>query len=1019
VKKTPKNFWLRDSQETAKASDPAPTVKLRHDPLKPTDDADGDRYDAFTTHDRPGHAFGMLRHKFNLGENADTHREDRAYRPEPEFARQDEDERDGHDADHDNSSAPLSLDSFDSASTWTFEATVTHKTPAEVAVDGLRCMCPACLSPPQPADDAGLTLPGPVASAAVRPNQVETTDAAAGTGTTYSLLLGDTAQGTIGSLGDRDWFAVTLQANQTYTFAMTGTGSDNVIDPYLRLYNSTGTTELAFNDDSLPGNNSIFTYTPTTSGTFYLAAGAFDDSGTGQYGVSATAGTKASFDTLMGAGVMDTDSAWTSTPGTGAVVTYSFRQSAATYTVSGSDISTFTQLTATQITAVRLALQAWSEVSGITFVEVNPGGYSNNATMVFANYTDANDGAGAFAFFPGSTASTAQAGDVWLNTNSIPTGSAINFGSYAYSAITHEIGHAIGLSHPGSYNAAPGVSITYAANAQFLQDNNQYTLMSYFDESSTGAQFFGYPETPMLFDMYAAQQIYGVNSATRSGNTVYGFNTNAGSLYDFSTNVNASFTIWDGGGIDTIDASGYSTTQVINLAEGVFSTVGNSLNNLVIALGAVIENAVGGAFGDTINGNDAANNLNGGAGNDTLSGGAGTDTLVLGNGTDVATGGTGVDDFRLQFVSTAGVHAGQLTDIVVGESISWTALQTSIVSGNTVTFVGPIVGGNGASTALNSIDYATSGGSTFLYFGLDNTAGADFTLTLNGTFSIGQFTIEQNNASGAVIRLADVTTTYTLSPGTINVNEGAGTVTFTVTRTGQTPAETVFASTTTGEGSTNSSDFTAIADQAIVFAAGETSKTVTVSITNDAIAENNETFGLVVQRNTTDADTTFLAKSTFTIVDDEPQPTTYAMTPGTTSVNEAAGTVTFTITRSGGTPAETIFASSTTGEGFANGGDFTALADQAISFAAGELTKTVTVNITNDTLAEPSETFGLVVQRNTTDADTTFLAKSVFTILDNDTLPDTTAPTLTVSSPADNTTNIALNANIVLTFNEP
>ena len=151
----------------------------------------------------------------------------------------------------------------------------------------------------------------------------------------------------------------------------------------------------------------------------------------------------------------------------------------------------------------------------------------------------------------------------------------------------------------------------------------------------------------------------------------------------------------------------------------------------------------------------------------------------------MATGGTGVDDFRLQFVSTAGVPAGQLTDIVVGESISWTALQTSIVSGNTVTFVGPIVGGNGASTALNSIDYATSGGSTFLYFGLDNTAGADFTLTLNGTFSIGQFTIEQNNASGAVIRLADVTTTYTLSPGTINVNEGAGTVTFTVTRTGR------------------------------------------------------------------------------------------------------------------------------------------------------------------------------------------------------------------------------------------
>jgi methionine-rich copper-binding protein CopC/HAMP domain-containing protein len=261
-------------------------------------------------------------------------------------------------------------------------------------------------------------------------------------------------------------------------------------------------------------------------------------------------------------------------------------------------------------------------------------------------------------------------------------------------------------------------------------------------------------------------------------------------------------------------------------------------------------------------------------------------------------------------------------------------------------------------------------------------------------------------------------TTYALTPASTSVNEAAGTVTFTITRSGGTPAETIFASTTTGEGSANSGDFTSIADQAIVFAAGELTKTVTVSITNDTISESNETFGLVVQRNTTDADTTFLAKSLFTIQDNDAPPTTYSMTPATTSVSEGVGTVTFTITRSGGTPAETIFASTTTGEGFANSGDFLALADQAISFAAGELTKTVTVNITNDTLIETSETFGLVVQRNTTDADTTFLSKSVFTILDNDSAPDTVAPTLTTTSPADNTTNIALNANIVFTFNE-
>jgi len=885
------------------------------------------------------------------------------------------------------------------------------------------------ISPPQPPDPTVIeTVSGDIMFTSVTADVTETTDAAGNTSTTYQLQVGQSAQGTLGFVGDRDWFAVDLVANQVYSFALTGTGTNNVVDPYLRLMSSNGLTELKFDDDSLPGNNSVFTYTPTSSGTYYVAAGAFDDLETGQYGVSVTAGARPSFDTQMGAGVIDGDRAWNTTPGTGVSVTYAFRQSAATYTVSGSDISTFTQLTATEIAAVRLALQAWSEVSGINFVEVNPGGYSDNATMLFANYSDANDGAGAFAFFPGSTASTASAGDVWLNTNSIPTASTINFGSFAYSAIMHEIGHAIGLSHPGVYNAAPGVSITYANNAQFTQDSHQFSIMSYFDEANTGSQFIGYAETTMLFDVLSAQSIYGVNLATRSGDTVYGFNSNAGAVYDFGTNTNAAFAIWDGGGADTLDASGYTTNQIISLIEGVYSTIGSSTANIVIALGAVIENAIGGFGNDAITGNAANNSLSGGAGadvlsggggSDTLNGGVGADTLRIGIGHDIATGGLDFDIFGLDFLAGAGPQTSLIADLAIGEAISWTALQTSIVGGSAVSFVGPIVSGNGSSTALNRIDYAVIADTTFLYFGLDEAAGSDFNLSITGVFALAQFGVEQNNASGAVLRVSAQTTTYSLSPATTNVDEGVGTVTFTVTRSGETPAETIFASTTTTEGSINSGDFTAVADQTLVFAAGELTKTVTLTITNDAVFEASETFGLVVQRNTTDADATFLAKSTFTVQDNDPQPTTYALSPATTSVSEGVGTVTFTVTRSGGTPAETIFASTTTGEGFANSSDFTALADQAIAFAAGELSKTVTVAITNDTVVESTETFGLVVQRNSTDADTTFLSKSTFTILDNDTSgPDTTAPLLSATSPADNSVNIGTNANIVLTFNE-
>ena len=39
----------------------------------------------------------------------------------------------------------------------------------------------------------------------------------------------------------------------------------------------------------------------------------------------------------------------------------------------------------------------------------------------------------------------------------------------------HEIGHALGLSHPGQYDAGSGTPLSYAANAELAQDNRQHT----------------------------------------------------------------------------------------------------------------------------------------------------------------------------------------------------------------------------------------------------------------------------------------------------------------------------------------------------------------------------------------------------------------------------------------------------------------------------------------------------------------------------------------------------------------
>jgi serralysin len=226
----------------------------------------------------------------------------------------------------------------------------------------------------------------------------------------------------------------------------------------------------------------------------------------------------------------------------------------------------------------------------------------------------------------------------------------VQSGTYGFMTYLHEIGHTLGLHHPGSYNySGPNGVYTPA----YIQDSHVFTVMSYFRASRNDPTIdhFGsdsrwkYPSTPMLHDVLAIQKKYGADTMTRTGNDTYGFNCalsgadandlSKKAVFDFSINTNPIITIWDARGVDTLDASGFSTNQTINLTAGQYSSIGALERNVAIAYRCTIEKAIGGAGHDKLIGNSAANVLSGGGGNDSYFVGTGDRVIeAAGKGTD-------------------------------------------------------------------------------------------------------------------------------------------------------------------------------------------------------------------------------------------------------------------------------------------------------------------------------------------------------------------------------------------------
>jgi serralysin len=120
------------------------------------------------------------------------------------------------------------------------------------------------------------------------------------TGTTTVLTLGAPIAGTIDTLGDHDWYRVSLVAGQTYSFAIDagGTATD-ITDSFLNLRDGTGAV-IASDDDGGQGTFSQLTFTAAVSGVYFVDVGTFNDTETGNFNVVAVNTAAAGADTVSG-----------------------------------------------------------------------------------------------------------------------------------------------------------------------------------------------------------------------------------------------------------------------------------------------------------------------------------------------------------------------------------------------------------------------------------------------------------------------------------------------------------------------------------------------------------------------------------------------------------------------------------------------------------------------------------------------------------------------------------------------
>ncbi len=214
-------------------------------------------------------------------------------------------------------------------------------------------------------------------------------------------------------------------------------------------------------------------------------------------------------------------------------------------------------------------------------------------------------------------------------------------------------------------------------------------------------------------------------------------------------------------------------------------------------------------------------------------------------------------------------------------------------------------------------------------------------------------TLGQATGTATVVDNDGVTGAPVVSVNDISVDEAGREAVFTVTLDRPSTGVVTLDYATGGGTATAGSDYIA-ATGSLTFGPGEVAKTVRVSLSDDSTYEGgNETFGLTLSNivGATAAD----ASGTATIIDNDTSKVSLGID---NPLIDEAGKATFTVTLDKASTG-TVSVHYQTANGSATGGsDFTAIGGD-VSFAPGETSKTVEIQLIDDRVSETSESFTL------------------------------------------------------------